>query len=175
MADFAPVEPDLPYCVACGERLAAGRARCAACGAERWTGEGRPVRPQPSQAQPAPVPALAWIYAAGAIMWLVLLASNAGVLAAAAGREQIAREVARAGSTGEMAQAAFALAAGSSVVVPLAVAALHAIAFYGLRGARRWGWLAAVLVAGAWSLVLVGIPVLAVLLRPEVRRAYGVR
>jgi biotin transporter BioY len=60
------------------------------------------------------------------------------------------------------------------LLVGLVIAALHAIAFYGLRDRKRWGWVAAVLVAGAWSLVLVGIPVLAILLRPSTRRAYGV-
>jgi hypothetical protein len=51
---------------------------------------------------------------------------------------------------------------------------LHGIAYYGLKRLRVWGWIAAVIVAGAWSLVVVGIPVLVFLLRRQTRQAYGV-
>ncbi|HYL08958.1 MAG TPA: hypothetical protein VEU76_10430 [Candidatus Udaeobacter sp.] len=53
-------------------------------------------------------------------------------------------------------------------------AALHACAFYGLRRFRPWGWVAAVITAVAWSLVLVGIPVLVFLLQRPTREAYGI-
>ena len=56
----------------------------------------------------------------------------------------------------------------------LVAAALHGSAFYGLRRFRRWGWIAAVVVASLWSLLIVGIPVLLRLLNRNVRQAFGV-
>jgi hypothetical protein len=56
----------------------------------------------------------------------------------------------------------------------LVAAALHGAAFYGLRRVRRWGWLAAVIIAAFWSVVLVGIPVLVRLTNRGVRETYGV-
>jgi biotin transporter BioY len=60
-----------------------------------------------------------------------------------------------------------------ALLLAIVAAAIHGLAFYGLRGRKRWGWAAAVLVAGLWSLVLVGIPFLYVLLKRSTRRAYG--
>jgi hypothetical protein len=51
---------------------------------------------------------------------------------------------------------------------------LHATAYFGLRRRQPWGWIVAVIVAAAWSLVLVGIPVLLVLVRSSTRRAYEI-
>ena len=56
----------------------------------------------------------------------------------------------------------------------VAAACLHATAYFGLRKHRPWGWIAAVIVAAAWSLILLGIPVLYVLVRTSTRRAYGI-
>jgi hypothetical protein len=56
----------------------------------------------------------------------------------------------------------------------LVAAALHGTAFYGLRRFRRWGWIAALVVASLWSLLIVGIPVLVRLVNRNVRQAYGV-
>jgi hypothetical protein len=50
---------------------------------------------------------------------------------------------------------------------------LHATAYFGLKKLRLWGWIAALVVAVAWSLVLVGIPVLVVLLQRPTRQAFG--
>jgi hypothetical protein len=55
----------------------------------------------------------------------------------------------------------------------LVAVGLHAAAFYGLRRRRWWGWLAAVVVAGIWSLLIVGLPVLLRLVSRNVREAFG--
>jgi hypothetical protein len=43
-----------------------------------------------------------------------------------------------------------------------------------LRTRKPWGWIMAVIVSAAWSLVLVGIPLLVFLLRRTTRAAYGI-
>lgn len=53
-------------------------------------------------------------------------------------------------------------------------AGLHAAAYFGLRRFKPWGWIAALIVSAAWSLILVGIPVLVLLLRRPTREAYGI-
>ena len=60
------------------------------------------------------------------------------------------------------------------LIIEATAVAAHATAFYGLRKMRAWGWIAAVVVAGAWSLILVGIPLLVFLLRRPTREAYGI-
>ena len=175
--------PEGGYCIQCGERLAPEHRFCWACGAERWT-PAPPAPPEVERLPPAragqppadqPVPGLAWIYAAGAVLWLLLLAQTAGVLVASPTRAQLMGDLARAGYTGQAAVALAVAEGAAMLLVTLVAAAVHGVAFYGLRGRRPWGWVAAVLIAGAWSLVLVGIPVLRLLLRPATRRAYGVR
>jgi len=176
------------FCINCGERLAAEHRFCWACGAARWDirdssppkpgdaaqaggGEGGPGNSLPA----TPIGgALLWIFAGGAVLWLVSLAQTAGVLAASPTRAQLLDQLAKAGYHGQTAITIAVVEGAGMLLVGLVIAALHAAAFYGLRGRRRWGWVAAVLVAGAWSLVLVGIPMLAILLRPSTRRAYGV-
>jgi hypothetical protein len=171
-------DPSRPYCIICGERLQPGHQFCPACGAERWS-PLLPGSPPPPPAvgpdvEPAPVPGLAWVYAAGAVTWLLLVAVDAGQVAAAPTRAQMAADVLKGGYNGNLFLPMLVFYAALTVLVPLVIAVLHGVAFYGLRARSRWGWLAAVVVAGAWSLVLVGVPVLATLLRPSVRRAYGV-
>jgi biotin transporter BioY len=56
----------------------------------------------------------------------------------------------------------------------IVAAALHATAYFGLRARKPWGWIAAVIVAAAWSLLLIGIPVLVLLIRSNTRHAYGI-
>ncbi len=51
---------------------------------------------------------------------------------------------------------------------------LHAAAYYGLRKYRPWGWVAAIITSAAWSLIILGIPVLVFLLRRRTRSAYGI-
>ncbi|HKC20466.1 MAG TPA: hypothetical protein VKE27_12650 [Candidatus Dormibacteraeota bacterium] len=129
-----------------------------------------------SPPDPSPSPVLRWLpylFAAGAIFWLVNLTQAAALAAAPVGRAQLEQTLANAGLT----QNAPALLAVYFVVVLVfegTAAGLHGAAFYGLRGRRWWGWVVAVIVAGAWSLVLVGIPVLVFLLQRQTRQAYGV-
>jgi hypothetical protein len=128
------------------------------------------------QSTPAPNTRLRWlpyVFAAGAVFWLVELAQFAAIVAAPAGREQLYQPYLKAG---------FVRDATTMVVVEVAfiamfevtAAALHATAFYGLRRWRAWGWIAAVVVASAWSLVLIGLPMLVFLLQRPTRQAYGV-
>ncbi len=171
-------DPSRPFCIICGERLQPGHRYCSACGAERWSpllpGSSPPPPAVRPEVQPAPVPALAWVYAVGGVMWLLLVAVDAAEVAAGPTRAQMAADIVRSGYSGDLFVPMLIFYGAAMVLVPLIIAVLHGVAFYGLRAGRRWGWLAAVVVAGAWSLVLVGIPVLATLLRPAVRRAYGV-
>jgi hypothetical protein len=126
---------------------------------------------------PAVTPWLRWLpylFAAGAIFWLVNLTQSAALAAAPAGRAQLENTLLSAGLT----RNASAFLAVYFVIVfafEATAAGLHGAAFYGLRSMRWWGWVVAVIVAGAWSLVLVGIPVLVLLLQRRTRQAYGVR
>jgi hypothetical protein len=127
------------------------------------------------EVQPQTPPVLRWLpylYAAGAIFWLVELAQLAGVLAAANGRDQLQEALVRAGITHDVSTW---LVVESAIVAVFEVTAavLHASAYFGLKKLRLWGWICAVIVAAAWSLVLVGIPVLVVLLQRPTRRAFG--
>jgi hypothetical protein len=116
---------------------------------------------------------LPYLYAAGAVFWLVVLTQFVAVLAAPAGRQQIDQAFVNAGFGGNP-EALLAVEAALVVFFELCAAALHAAAYYGLRRYRAWGWAAAVVVAGAWSLILIGIPVFLLLLRRQTRDAYGV-
>lgn len=169
--------PVTSFCIVCGERLSPAHRHCPACGAERWQPgtATTPAEPAPpADVERTPVPGLAWVYGVGAVCWLLLLAIDAGELAAGPTRAQMAVDVRSAGYPADLVFPVLVVYAIATVLVPLVIAVVHAAAFYGLRSGRRWGWLAAVVVAGGWSLVLVGVPILATLLRPSVRRAYGV-
>lgn len=167
------------FCIRCGERLDPAHRFCWACGAERWqpapnSGPTERSRSQHLKLPVTPVPGLAWVFAGGAVLWLISLAQTAGVLAAAPTRAQLLDQLAKAGYHGQQAVTIAILEGAGMLLVGLVIAVLHGAAFYGLRDRKRWGWMAAVLVAGAWSLVLIGVPVLVILLRPSTRRAYGV-
>ena len=116
---------------------------------------------------------LPWLFAAGAVFWLIELTQFAAVLSAPAGRAQLEQSLANSGLTHD---AAGMLVVESVVVVffEACAIALHAAAYYGLRRFRAWGWAAATVVSAGWSLVVIGIPVLVLLLRRQTRAAYGV-
>jgi hypothetical protein len=116
---------------------------------------------------------LPFIFGAGTVFWLIQLVQFAAVIAAPAGRDQLHQALVQAGVKGDVSTWMVAEAALLFFFVG-AAAALHATAYFGLRGRKSWGWIAAVIVAGAWSLILVGIPVLYVLLKSNTRRAYGI-
>jgi hypothetical protein len=172
---------DQVFCIQCGERLEAAHRFCPGCGSPRWTpppeAEPGPIA-APSAPLPASIPAhvpraLPWIYAAGAILALVSAAQAAAVLASGVGRAQLAQQLA-AGGVSPATNSLVVAFAGGQLAFYLLAGGLHALAYYGLRARRRWGWLVALLLAGLWSLLLVGIPVLYVLLKPATRRAYGI-
>ena len=108
---------------------------------------------------------LPYLFAAGAVFWLIELTQFAAVVAAPAGREQLRQALLTAGITNVNTML---------TVLEVAAVALHGAAYYGLRAYRAWGWVVAVIVAAAWSLLLVGIPVLVFLLRRPTRQAYGI-
>jgi len=132
---------------------------------------------EPAPPKPAPPPpSLRWLpflFGAGAIFWLVQLAQFAAIVAAPAGREQLHQALVQAGVKGDVSTL---LVIEAAVIFFFVVAAvcLHATAFFGLRARRPWGWIAALIVAAAWSLVLVGIPILYLLSKSSTRRAYGI-
>jgi hypothetical protein len=134
----------------------------------------QPFDPTP----PGPVtpPGLRWlpfIFGAGAVFWLVQLAQFAAIVAAPAGRDQLQRAVVDAGVKGDV-TLLIALETGIVFFFVVAAACLHAVAYFGLRARRPWGWVAALIVSAGWSLVLVGIPVLLVLAKSSTRRVYGI-
>ena len=116
---------------------------------------------------------LPFIFAAGAVFWLVQLAQFAAIVAAPAGRDQLHQALVSAGVKGDI--STFMVIEAIVIFFLVIVAAvLHATAYFGLKARRPWGWIAAVIVAAAWSLLLVGIPVLVLLIRSSTRHAYGI-
>ncbi len=116
---------------------------------------------------------LPYLYAAGSVFWLILLTQFAAYLISSVGRDQLRQALLEQGFKGNL-DTLFLVDASLIVFVEVAAAILHGVAYYGLRGFRAWGWVVAVLVAAAWSLVLVGIPLLVFLLRRPTRQAYGI-
>ncbi len=188
------------FCIHCGARLEAGHRFCWSCGTPRWspeTGQAEQAeqapqapeveRPPPvpgtpvfgSRAAPAAAPVvslglLPWFYAAGAILFPVEGTQGLAYLVSPGGRAQLAAELTREGVAASMQQGVLAAYWVILIGGSLVAAVLHAAAFYGLRRFRRWGWIAAVVVAALWSLLIVGIPVLVRLVNRNVRQAFGV-
>ena len=115
---------------------------------------------------------LPYLYAAGAVFWLIQLAQLAALIAAPNGRAQLRQNLINSGVTGDV-STLFILQLVIALFLVITAAALHAAAFYGMRRLRLWGWIAAVIVAALWSVVLIGIPVLVVLLQRPTRQAFG--
>ena len=184
------------FCIHCGARLEAVHRFCWNCGAARWMPEGDAAAPPPApeleRAPPTPgmsvfprPPAatvtpvtnlglLPWFYAAGAVLFLVEATQGLAYLLSPGGRSQLTAELSRQGVAASVQGEVLAGYAVFLVGGSLVAAALHATAFYGLRRFRRWGWIAAVVVAALWSLLIVGIPVLVRLVSRGVRQAFGV-
>jgi hypothetical protein len=141
-------------------------------GAGSQSFEPAPPKP-PAQSQSGTLRWLPLIFGAGAVFWLVQLAQFAAIIAAPAGRDQLHQALVQAGVKGDL-STLIILEAALVFFFVIAAACLHATAYFGLRKRRPWGWIAAVIVAAAWSLILIGIPVLVVLIRSSTRRAYGV-
>jgi hypothetical protein len=62
---------------------------------------------------------------------------------------------------------------GLEIAAAALLALLHAVAYHGVTGFRRGGWVVGVVVAGLWSLVLIGLPALYVMLLRSTREAFG--
>jgi hypothetical protein len=175
------------YCINCGAGLAEEHFFCPRCGAQRFAPPQAepPLRPPPSPGsqpfhpvvnRPAPAPRLRWmpfVYAAGSVFWLIELAQFAAILAAPAGRDQLHQALVTAGVTQDV-STVVVVEAAIVLAFEVSAAALHAAAYFGLRAKRPWGWIAAVVVAAGWSLVLVGIPILVLLLRRTTRESFGI-
>lgn len=175
------------YCISCGQALEQEHRYCPRCGAERWDPpETAPSLPPPpgagsqtfqrSAQRARDAPRLRWlpfVFAAGAVFWLVELAQFAAIVAAPAGRDELRQALIGAGVKQDV-STVMVYESVAVLIVEVVAAALHAAAYFGLRRLKPWGWIAAVIVAAAWSLVLVGIPVLAVLLRRETRESFGI-
>lgn len=101
------------------------------------------------------------------------LTQTAALAAAPVGRAQLEQTLIDSGMTHNVSSLLVIYFAVIFVFLVTA-AALHGAAFYGLRAMRWWGWVIAVIVAGAWSLLLIGIPVFAFLLQRQTRQSYGV-
>jgi hypothetical protein len=141
-------------------------------GAGSQSFEPAPPKP-PAPMQPVGLRWLPFVFGAGAVFWLVQLAQFAAIVAAPAGRDQLHQALVQAGVKGDLST----LLVFEAILVfffVIVAAALHATAYFGLKARRPWGWIAAVIVAGAWSLLLIGIPVLVLLIRSKTRHAYGI-
>src|SRR4029077_5834029 len=115
----------------------------------------------PVPPKPAPPASLRWlpvIFGAGAVFWLVQLAQFAAIVAAPAGRDRLRQGVEQAGATSGEVSTWVGIEIGVGLFFVIVAASLHAAAYFGLRRRTPWGWIVAVIVAAAWSLVLVGIP-----------------
>jgi hypothetical protein len=115
---------------------------------------------------------LPYLFAAGAVLWLVELTRFAAYLVAPAGREVLKQALIDGGITRNLDAT---LTTESILIFFLGTAAvvLHGAAYYGLKRLRVWGWITAVIVSSGWSLVIIGIPILVLLLRRSTREAYG--
>jgi len=126
------------------------------------------------QASPPSLGLLPWFYAAGAVFFLIQATQALAQVLSPAARSEFAAELARQGFGSTM-QPDVVTAYWLVLIAGCLVAAgLHSMAFYGLRRRRRWGWIAALVVAALWSLLIVGIPVLVRLVSRNIRQAFGV-
>ena len=185
----------LSYCTRCGTRLEEAHRYCSNCGTARQTTAGSdqpelqrpPVRPSPDPARPplatvagerpklpAHVNLIAVASAAAAVMFLVLLAQTAALIANPHGRDTLDQVLAQAGVASADRPEVLVVYEVTFILVWLVPAILHGAAFYGLLGVRRAGWVIAFLLAVGWSLVLIGIPFAYLLWRSDTREAFGV-
>jgi hypothetical protein len=186
------------YCVNCGARLEASHRFCWNCGTARWTPPPAPAHPAPAPpgaegerpppgagtpvftGRPAAAPArrgpglLPWFFAAGAVFFLIEATEGLASLVSPDGRAQLLAELARQGVSTSMRESVLAAYWVIFIGGSLVAAALHGVAFHGLRRLRRWGWVSALVVAAGWSLVIVGIPILVRLMSRSVRGAFGI-
>jgi len=126
-------------------------------------------RPKP----PDHVTIIAVLSAATAVMFLVLLVQFAALVINPHGRDSLNQILVQAGVPTAERPSVLVIYEVIYVLVTLVPAVLHGIAFYGLIGIRRGGWVVAFLLACAWSVVLIGIPFAVLLWRRDTRAAFG--
>lgn len=117
---------------------------------------------------------IAVLSAATAVMFLVLLAQTAAIIANPHGREELNQILVQAGVPAAQRPAFLVFYGAVMVLFSLLPALLHGAAFYGLMQLRRAGWMVAFLLSILWSLVLVGIPFAYLLWRRDTRAAFGI-
>ena len=158
-------------CARCGAGLEAHDRFCWNCGAVR-------VIPKPVAAE-APDPSalrivrgIIFFFAGTTVLLLINATQSLAYVLSPAGRDLIATQLT---STGQPSDSGTVWFVGVfAVLLALGLAALNAAAFYGLRRRRMFGWILAIVAGVTWCLVLIGIPVVVLLMRPGVRRACGV-
>jgi len=106
-------------------------------------------------------------------MFLVLLAQTAALIVNPHGRDSLNQILLQAGVTAAERPSMLVLYEITWVLLSLVPAVLHGVAFYGLMGMRRAGWVVAFLLACAWSFLLIGIPFAFILWRRDTRAAFG--
>jgi hypothetical protein len=126
-------------------------------------------RPRP----PDHVAIIAVLSAAAAVLFLVLLAQTAALIINPNGRASINQILVQAGASPAERPSLLVLYEVTLVLISLVPAVLHGVAFYGLMGLRRGGWVVSFLLACAWSFLLIGIPFAVVLWRRDTRAAFG--
>ena len=122
----------------------------------------------------ATVRLIPWIYAVGAVLSALWATYSLAQVVASKGREQMLQAIASEHLSANEQTLVLGMQIAFSVGLPVLLLVGHGLAYYGLRARARWGWLAAVIMAGLWSIVIAGIPVLVRLLRRDVREVYGV-
>jgi hypothetical protein len=185
---------ELSYCTRCGTRLEEAHRYCSNCGTARQQPAGSDSERQPrptggssaedgrvAVAASGPRPKLpdhvnlvAILSAVAAVIFLVLLAQTAALIANPNGRDSLDQILAQAGVASADRPGVLILYEVMLVLLSLVPAILHGAAFYGLIGVRRAGWVIAFLLAVGWSLVLIGIPFAYLLWRRDTREAFGV-
>ena len=179
------------YCVDCGVRLKVEHDYCWNCGAKRWlppaatvTEPGRQSTPDSTPAGTAPrapappaarsgttlVPGLGGLklfFAVWGVLLMIWATYSLARVLSPVGRADLIQQVA-----GVPADQTVAIQYGV-IIGAVALAVLHAIAFHGISRRQVSGWLVGVVVAGLWSIVLIGIPALWVLLLRTTREAFG--
>jgi hypothetical protein len=116
---------------------------------------------------------IAVLSAAAAVLFLVLLAQTLALIINPNGRASINQILVQAGASPAERPSLLVLYEVTLVLISLVPAVLHGIAFYGLMGLRRGGWVIAFLLSCAWSFLLIGIPFAVVLWRRDTRAAFG--
>ena len=116
---------------------------------------------------------IAFLSAAAAVLFLVLLAQTAAMVINPNGRASINQVLVQAGASPAQRPSLLVLYEVTLILISLVPAVLHGVVFYGLMGLRRGCWVVAFLLACAWSFLLIGIPFAVVLWRRDTRAAFG--